>query len=103
MKQDTGRYGEYMVYKKLIILEKHGAKFLFNVYIPKTECETAEIDVLMICQQGIYAFERKNYSGWIFGDENHVNWYQTLPMGRNNSHKEAFYNPILQNKNHIKH
>lgn len=102
-KRDTGRYGEYLTYKYLKNFETNGAKFLFNTYIPKKNGETTEIDVLMICRKGIFVFESKNYSGWIFGSENQKNWYQTLPKGRGRSHKKTFYNPIMQNRSHIKH
>ncbi len=57
----------------------------------------------MILSKGLFVFESKNYSGWIFGSENQKNWYQTLPKGRENSHKEHFYNPIMQNRSHIKY
>ena len=103
VKHNTGRYGEYLTYKYLKNFETQGAKFLFNVYIPKENGETTEIDVLMICSKGLFVFESKNYSGWIFGSENQKNWYQTLPTGRGRSHKEHFYNPIMQNRSHIKH
>ncbi len=103
IKRDLGRYGEYLTYMELKCFENDGAKFLFNVYIPKENGETTEIDVLMISKKGIFVFESKNYSGWIFGSENQKNWYQTLPAGRGKSHKEHFYNPIMQNRSHIKH
>ncbi len=103
VKHDTGRYGEYLTYKYLKQFETNGAKFLFNIYIPKENGETTEIDVLMICSKGIFVIESKNYSGWIFGSESQKNWYQTLPSGRGRSHKEHFYNPIMQNRSHIKH
>lgn len=100
---DKGRLGEYLTYKNLNSAEKNGAKFLFNIYLPKGEEETTEIDVLMIHAKGLFVFESKNYSGWIFGSEQQKNWYQTLPQGRGRSHKESFYNPIMQNRAHIKH
>lgn len=103
VRRDIGRYGEYLTYKYLREFESKGAKFLFNIYIPKENGETAEIDVLMLCSKGLFVFESKNYSGWIFGSENQKNWYQTLPAGRGRSHKEHFYNPIMQNRSHIKH
>ena len=99
---NSGRYGEYLAYKKLERLENSGAKFLFNLYIPKSNGETTEIDMIMICSKGIFVFESKNYSGWIFGSENQKNWCQTLPQGRGKSRKEHFYNPIMQNNSHIK-
>lgn len=103
VKHNTGRYGEYLTYKYLKKFETNGAKFLFNIYIPKENGETTEIDVLMICKKGLFVFESKNYSGWVFGSENQKNWYQILPAGRGRSHKENFYNPIMQNRSHIKH
>ena len=103
VRKDIGRFGEYLIYDNLKKLEKDGAKFLFNVYIPKSESETTEIDVLMLCSKGAFVFESKNYSGWIFGNESQKNWCQVLPKGRGKSQKESFYNPIMQNSSHIKH
>ena len=103
MRRDLGRYGEYLTYKQLKHYEADGAQFLFNLYIPKGNGETTEIDVLMIHKKGLFIFESKNFSGWIFGDEKKKYWYQTLPSGRGGSHKESFYNPIMQNQSHIKH
>ncbi len=100
---NTGRYGEYLTYKSLVNFERTGARFLFNLYIPKNDGNTTEIDVMMICSKGIFVFESKNYSGWIFGSENQINWYQTLPQNTGKSRKQRFYNPILQNRTHIKH
>ena len=100
---NLGRYGEYLTYRHLQHYEQGGARFLYNLYIPKGTEGTTEIDVLMISRKGLFVFESKNYSGWIFGEENQRNWYQTLPQGRGRSHKEAFYNPVMQNRTHIKH
>lgn len=100
---DASRYGEYLTYKYLKGLEEDGAKFLFNVHIPKTNDTTTEIDVLMLCSKGIFVFESKNYGGWIFGSEGQKNWHQTLPNGGGRSQNICFYNPIMQNNSHIKH
>lgn len=103
LQRDIGRKGEYLTYLNLRKYEREGAKFLFNVYIPKEDEQTTEIDVLMITRKGIFVFESKNYSGWIFGSENQKNWYQTLPVGKGRkSLKENFLNPIMQNRLHIK-
>lgn len=67
-------------------------KILRNVYLPKDNGETSEIDVLYITQKGIFVFESKNYSGWIFGDEKGQYWTAMLP----NRQKNRFYNPIKQ-------
>lgn len=101
-KFDAGRNGEFLTYKYLRKHEKNGAKFLFNCYIPKGKDQTTEIDVLMIDQSGLFVFESKNYSGWIFGSEKSRSWTQTLPQGKGKSRKEHFLNPIMQNSSHIK-
>lgn len=100
---DLGRLGEYLIWKELKDAEKQGAKFLFNIYIPKGGNETTEIDVLMIAPRGIFVFESKNYSGWIFGSAQSPYWTQTLPAGRGRSQKNKFYSPIMQNRGHIRH
>ena len=98
---DTGSWGEYLTYHKLRSLEKCGGKFLFNAYIPREGGGTTEIDLMLICRDGVFVFESKNYSGWIFGSESRKTWYVTLPAGRKKSRKETFYNPIFQNRSHI--
>lgn len=93
---DRGRNGEYLTYS---YLERFGEqhKLLTNVYLPKEDGTTTEIDLIMISTTGIYVFESKNYSGWIFGDEKSKFWTQSLKGGK----KYRFYNPIWQNKKHI--
>lgn len=103
VRHNAWKYGEYLIYKYLKDFENQGAKFLFNIYIPKKGNETTEIDVLMISSKGLFVFESKNYSGWIFGSDNQKYWYQTLPSNRGKSHKEKFYNPIFQNNTHVKY
>ncbi len=76
---DIGKNGEYQIFKQLQFLEKKGCKFLFNIYLPKDNGETTEIDVMLLAPKGIIVFESKNYSGWIFGNEKYKNWTQTLP------------------------
>lgn len=96
----VGRYGEFLTERELKwvdLLGRHG-KVLRNVYLPKDAGETSEIDVLYITQKGIFVFESKNYSGWIFGDEKSQYWTMSLP----NKEKNRFYNPIKQNKTHMK-
>ena len=99
---DKGRRGEYEIYRYLKHYEKIGYKFLFNVYLPSANGKTTELDVLMISPKIVFAFESKNYSGWIFGNDNQKMWTQVLPTGRGKgkSQKEHFYNPVWQNKSH---
>ncbi len=95
-----GRRGEKLTERELNLVKLFGrnGKTLRNVYIPKDNGETSEIDVLFITQKGIFVFESKNYSGWIFGDEKSYNWTVMLP----NKMKNKFYNPIKQNSTHVK-
>lgn len=102
---NKGAYGEYLIYKNLRYYEQLGAKFLFNVYLPSQSrnVDTTEIDVLLITERGIYVFESKNYSGWIFGNDRQKMWTQCLPRGKGKkAQKESFFNPIWQNEAHIK-
>ena len=102
VKRDKGKHGEYLIWTKLRHIEKEGGRFLFNLYLPKEKGGTTELDVLLIAAQGIFVFESKNYSGWIFGSEKSRLWTQTLPAGRRKSHKERFLNPIMQNDLHVR-
>ncbi|GAE34750.1 nuclease-related domain-containing protein [Halalkalibacter akibai] len=93
---DKGNYGEYLTY--LSLKKQTGYhRIMTNLYIPKQDGTTTEIDVLFITESGLFVLESKNYSGWIFGDEKHKNWTQMLP----NRKKYSFFNPIWQNKAHI--
>ena len=94
---DKGSYGEYLIYKKLRAYEKTGARFIFNLYLPSQSknVDATEIDVLMITTKGIYVFESKNYSGWIFGNDKQKTWTQCLPQGKGKKAlKERFFNPV---------
>lgn len=102
LRRDVGEYGEYLTFYELKFFEKSGAKLLHNCYLPKSNGETTEIDLLMIHTSGIYVIESKNYSGWIFGNENQNYWVQSLRSGRSSLRKEKFYNPIMQNRGHIR-
>ena len=96
----VGKRGEKLTERELKWVQLFGrkGKVLRNVYLPKDNGETSEVDVIFITQKGIFVFESKNYSGWIFGDEKNKNWTAMLP----NRQKNQFYNPILQNKTHMK-
>lgn len=101
LKKDKGKIGEYRIYKKLRSYERYGGRFLFNCYLRKPNGKTTELDVVFLCSSGIFVFESKNYSGWIFGNEEENMWTQKLPKRNGGVHKESFYNPIIQNKVHI--
>ena len=66
-----GSYGEKLTAKELKRVNFFGrkGKILRNVYLPKENGQTSEIDLLYITEKGIFVFESKNYSGWIFGND----------------------------------
>ena len=72
---------------------------LKNVYLPVGDGRTSEVDVLFVTQKGLFVIESKNYAGWIFGTENN----KTLTVGYKGGRKEHFYNPVMQNRSHIKY
>ena len=106
----VGKNGERLTANKLKWISFMGreGRILKNVYIPKKDGDTTEIDLLFITEKGIFVIESKNYSGYIFGDGKTAKWTTTLFAGRNirgqkQVEKHQFYNPIWQNYNHIKY
>ncbi|MCI1966934.1 MAG: NERD domain-containing protein [Oscillospiraceae bacterium] len=94
--KNAGQYGEYATE---FVLNHNYLDGYFrtvrNAYVPY-KGRTAEMDVLMIHEKGIYVFESKNYSGWIFGSADQLKWTQCL----RNREKHSFYNPLKQNVTH---
>lgn len=68
-----------------------------DLYIPN-KSGYAQVDLVVPTNVGIFVFEVKDYSGWIFGNANHNKWTQVLAYGRE---KHQFYNPIKQNEVHV--
>lgn len=94
---NTGNYGEFLLYRKVIrVFGKEAV--LTNIYLDNINTGTTEIDVLAVSNKGIYVFEMKNYSGYIYGSEKDKNWTQVL----NRNTKNTFYNPLKQNYAHSK-
>lgn len=97
---DKGHYGEYLTEYAL----EHGnlgdIAVFSNVVVPRASgpTSTSEIDVVMLHEKGVFVFESKNYSGWIFGSADQQNWTVTF----NANSKAQFYNPIKQNRAHVK-
>ena len=88
---NAGISGEYSLYKQIQSFEMIGCKFLFNLYIPRKNGATSEIDIVMLHPKGLFVIESKNYSGWIFGKEYQKQWVETFPNGD----KYRFYNNIF--------
>lgn len=69
-----------------------------DLYVRLPNGKFSQIDLVVPTKVGIFVFEVKKYSGWIFGSGHHSQWTQVLAYGRN---KYRFYNPIMQNSKHI--
>lgn len=95
--KNRGVKGEYEVYLSLVGVPGYG-KCIPNVYVPKENGETTEIDLVFIHETGIYVFESKNWTGTVTGDMDSKEW--SLRLGSKN-YKD--YSPVKQNNGHIKH
>lgn len=87
--------------KMVLKILKSGIKstaIFHDIYLNNGNGKYSQIDLVVATKVGIVIFEVKEYSGWIFGNENQINWTQTLAYGKR---KYKFYNPILQNKKHV--
>lgn len=92
-----GSYGEKQVSKLLQSLDRDRYTLLNDLYIPRKNGTTTQIDHVLISDKGLFVIETKNYNGWIFGSQNSKYWTQVIYK-----RKEKFYNPIWQNSGHIK-
>ena len=84
-----GEYGEDRIYDILQKVDGYKAT-LANCYLPKGNGETAEVDLIFLHESGIYVFESKNYSGWIFGSENQKYWTQSFSDRKGGTKKYKF-------------
>ena len=97
--KDAGKSGEQIVYRTFV--DKYHVpenQILRNVYIPTSDGKSSEIDLLVVSKKGLLVFECKNYGGNIYGDAKRPKWIQYL--GRKKSY---FYNPLMQNRTHVRH
>lgn len=87
--------------KMVLKILKSGIKptaIFHDIYLNNENEKYSQIDLVVATKVGIVVFEVKEYSGWIFGNENQINWTQILAYGKR---KYKFYNPILQNRKHV--
>ena len=94
---EKGRIGEDLIADILYETIPGEFQVLRNLYVPYRDA-TTELDIVMVHETGIFVFESKNYRGWIYGGMNDLNWTQAFP----NRRTRPFYNPVRQNRNHIK-
>lgn len=92
-----GWIGEKRVSNILSSLDPQDYTLLNDLYLPKENGQTTQIDHILISPKGMFVIETKNYKGWITGSEHSQYWTQT-----NFQRKDKLYNPIWQNSGHIK-
>jgi hypothetical protein len=92
-----GWFGELQVrLAAKLLLDKNTYHAIHNVML-RTPDGTTQIDHIFVSPYGLFVIETKNYSGWIFGDQNQPSWTQKIYRS---THK--FQNPIRQNYKHVK-
>ena len=94
---DAGARGEYALALQLEQFDP-GGLFLFNVYVPRPDGTTSEVDAVDVNATGVYVFECKNYTGWIFGRGGDRQWTATYKGGQH----YQFANPARQNAGHVR-
>lgn len=90
-----GFIGESRVSRQLDKLQEEEYK-VFNDVLIRTSSGSSQIDHIVISIYGIFVIETKNYSGWIYGNEDSEYWTQSIY-----AEKTKFRNPIKQNWAHI--
>ena len=70
-----------------------------DCYFYKSSGFYTQADLVVATSSGLIVFEIKDYGGWIYGDSHQKYWLQSLAYGRE---KHRFYNPVMQNRGHIR-
>ena len=95
-RRSAGEIGEDEVASILESLPEEDYTVINDITI-KNRAGTSQIDHLVISPYGLFVIETKCYQGWLFGSEESQKWTQSLY-----TKKFRFYNPIQQNRLHIK-
>lgn len=112
-KEVRGLWGEYALNEEFnsqmgAVRAKDGldaTAFLFDrITIPSSPGKTTEIDSVLVCQQGVFVFEVKSWTGdAVYGERSSEHWY----VARNNNSRgvrsSITGNPFLQNDHHVKY
>ena len=93
----SGKRGEKIVAKELAKLKKKDYIVINDLMIPTSNGRTSQIDHVVVSTRGIFVIETKNHAGRISGGEHAQYWQQHL-----SSQSRTFYNPLLQNRSHLR-
>lgn len=94
---DKGNFGEFNLFMKLRKQNMVDNLFVNTYLLHGGNTDETEIDVLAVNKYGVFVYEMKNYSGYIYGNSEDKTWTQVL--GRK---KYKFFNPFRQNYAHTK-
>ena len=92
-----GKAGENYI-QKIIQNTIHGNGYILKDYLFSVNGKSCQIDHIVICANGVFVIETKNFSGRIYGSEEQREWTQVLANGQV---KNKLYNPLKQNLTHI--
>lgn len=92
-----GYIGEVLVNTQLKKLDSDNYILLNDILLTKKDGKTTQVDHIVVSIFGIFVIETKNFQGWIFGSEKSQYWTQVIYKK-----KTKFFNPIKQNKGHVK-
>ncbi len=93
----SGKRGERIVAKELAKLKKKDNIVINDLLLPSSNGRTSQVDHVVISTRGIFVIETKNHSGRISGGEHAQYWQQHF-----SSQSRTFYNPLLQNRSHLR-
>ena len=96
-----GWFGECMVAGVLRKLDPRHYRVLNDIYLPRPDGTTTQIDHIVVSPYGVFVIETKTYKGWIFGDANSKVWMQSFRGKGRKASKFTFQNPIHQNYAHL--
>lgn len=100
---DSGIQSEIKIKNSLINYGIPQGAIFHNLIIKNGRGKSAQIDIVVATKVGLIVFEVKNYAGWIFGKGKDIKWTEGFYDRYNrDKHTYRFYNPVLQNKSHIK-
>ena len=90
-----GRRGEQKVFS--ILKKLPDEYYLLNDIVLQRNGYSVQIDHVVISPYGIFVIETKNYTGWIYGNDDCDQWTKNVY-----GYRYYFGNPVKQNHSHVK-
>lgn len=102
IKVERGREGEQKIYESIKHFEHDRIRILRNVFVPKSDDISTELDIVLITTKGIVVIESKNLNGNVYGKAYQKYWVITIKESNGAISRYKIFNPCLQNESHIK-